>query len=427
MILVATRDARPCHERHQAVAARPGHVPRAPYFGTMTDTAPPRPWSRREDGIVTVAFWLGFGTLQAVREASRTWGVEPIAWGGVAETFAEVGLWALLTPAVFWIARRYPAERGAWAGRAAAQLALGAVVAVAIEALTRGVIDPVLTGHAPPDRAWTFAGALGRLRFLDELIIYLAVLATGYARAALFEVHERGIEAERHLAERAQLEAQLAQARLSALQMQLQPHFLFNALNAVSALVERDPAGVRTLVARLSSLLRRVLDAPAELVPLREEAAFLRDYLDVQRVRFQGRLEVEEDWAPGALDALVPPLVLQPLVENAVGHGVSRIEDGVGVVRLAARRDGGRLVLTVEDNGPGLAAPPGGDGRAAGGAGVGLANTRARLDALYGDAGALALAPAPGGGAVATVTLPFRPALSGDGAAAPVALPAGRG
>ena len=390
----------------------------------MPAAAPPRPWSRREDGIVTVAFWLGFGTLQAVREASRTWGVEPIAWGGVAETFVEVGLWALLTPAVFWIARRYPAERGAWAGRAAAQLALGAVVAIGIEALTRGLIDPLLVGPEPPDRAWTFASALGRLRFLDELIIYLAVLATGYARAALFEVHERGIEAERHLAERARLEAQLAEARLSALRMQLQPHFLFNTLNAVSALVERDPAGVRTLVARLSSLLRRVLDAPAEVVPLREEAAFLRDYLDVQQIRFQGGLEVEEAWAPGTLDALVPPLVLQPLVENAVGHGVSRIEEGVGVLRLAAHRDGDRLVLTVEDNGPGLdSAPPPISGRG----GVGLANTRARLDALYGDAAGLALEPASGGGAVATVTLPFRPAPAGDGAAVPAALPAARG
>ena len=398
----------------------------------MPAATPPRPWSRREDGIVTVAFWLGFGTLQAVREASRTWGVEPIAWGGVAETFAEVGLWALLTPAVFWIARRYPAERGAWAGRAAAQLALGTGVAIGIEALTRGLIDPVLAGPGPPDQAWTFASALGRLRFLDEFIIYLAVLATGYARAALFEVHERGIEAERHLAERAQLEAQLAEARLSALRMQIQPHFLFNTLNAVSALVERDPAGVRTLIARLSSLLRRVLDAPGEVVPLREEAAFLRDYLDVQQIRFQGGLEVKEAWAPGTLDALVPPLVLQPLVENAVGHGVGRIEDGVGRIRVGSRCDGGRLVLTVEDNGPGPNAPaPGGPqtgGPQTGGAGVGLENTRERLDALFGADASLTLETAPGGGAVATVVLPLRPTRPehqapghrGDGAAVSV-------
>ena len=379
---------------------------------SVTAPPPPRPWSPRADGAATVAFWLGFGTLTAVREASRSWGVEPVAWGEVAETFVEVGLWALLTPVVFEMARRWPAERGAWAGRAPAQLALGVVAAVAIEWVTRGVLEPVFSGPPPPDRAWTLAGAVGRLWFLDEVIVYIAVLATGYARAALFQVHERRVEAERHLAERARLEAQLADARLAALRAQLQPHFLFNTLNAVSALAERDPAGVRTLVARLSSLLRRVLDAPGERVPLREEAAFLRDYLDVQRIRFQGGLEVEEAWAPGTLDALVPPLVLQPLVENAVGHGVGRIEDGVGTVRVGSRLDGGRLVLTVEDDGPGPdAAPPG-----PAGAGVGLENTRARLDALFGADASLTLAPRPGGGAVATVALPFRPA-GGDGAA----------
>ena len=376
-----------------------------------------------------VGFWLVLGALSAVREASRSWQDGALAWGETAETFAEVGLWALVTPAVFWLARWRPAERGAWAGRLAAQLAVGVAVAFAVEYVTRGVLRPLLTGPTDPGREWTLAGSFGRLRLLDELIVYLGVLAAGYARAALFQVHERRAEAERLLADRARLEAQLAQARLSALQMQLHPHFLFNTLHAVSALVERDPAGVRTLVARLSSLLRRVLDAPAEVVPLREEAAFLRDYLDVQRVRFQGRLEVEEDWAPGTLDALVPALVLQPLVENAVGHGVSRLEEGVGTVRLAAQRDGGRLVLTVEDNGPGLdAAPPGGRGRAglATSEGVGLSNTRARLDALYGPAAALALEPAPGGGAVARVTLPFRPAPAGDGAAA-ATFPAVRG
>ena len=244
------------------------------------------------------------------------------------------------------------------------------------------------------------------------MVLFLAVLAAGYARSALFQVHERRAEAERLLADRARLEGQLAEARLAALRMQLHPHFLFNTLHAVSALVERDPAGVRTLIARLSSLLRRVLDADdAPTVPLADEAAFLRDYLDVQRVRFQGRLEVEEDWAPGTLGALVPPLVLQPLVENAVGHGVGRIEDGVGTVRLSARREAGpdgadRLVLSVEDNGPGLeasgdGAPPAGPG------GVGLANVRARLVALYGGGAALTLSPRPGGGVRANVSLPF--------------------
>jgi signal transduction histidine kinase len=363
-----------------------------------------------------------------VREAVRPWREEPIAVGEALETLAEYGLWALLTPVVFWLVRRFPAERGAWAGRLAAQVAVGVGVALAIEVVTRGVLEPLLVGPPPGGRAWTFTGMAGGLWFLDELVIYLALLAAGYARAALFQVQERRAEAERLLADRARLEAQLAEARLAALRTQFHPHFLFNTLHAVSALVERDPAGVRTLVARLSSLLRRVLEADdgAQEIPLRDEADFLRDYLDVQRVRFQGRLEVEEDYGPGTLDALVPPLVLQPLVENAVGHGVGRLEEGVGTIRVSARREaaagGDRLVLAVEDNGPGLDAEPrpGGAGRSTG---VGLATTRARLDALYGDAAALALAPRPGGGVRAEVALPFRaaaPAAAGDGAAGAV-------
>jgi sensor histidine kinase YesM len=143
-------------------------------------------------------------------------------------------------------------------------------------------------------------------------------------------------------------------------------------------------------------------------VPLRDELAFLHDYLDIQRIRFQGMLEVTDDVAPEALDALVPNLLLQPLVENAVQHGVSRLETGTGRIVLRAWRDGERLVLHVRDNGPGLDGwGPGGDGRAGG---VGLANTQGRLDALYGDAARLLLRPAEGGGLVAEVALPYHTA-----------------
>ncbi|MGB3542926.1 sensor histidine kinase [Rubrivirga sp.] len=367
-----------------------------------------RPWTRRAEGVTVVGFWLLLGILTAVRESTRRWPGEEMDWGEIVETFAEIGLWALITPLVFWLARRYPAERGAWAARLAGQLVVGLAIAVAVEYVTRGVLRPILSAPIQPGREWTLAGTFNRLRFLDEFIVYLAVLTAGYARSAFFQVQERRAEAERLIADRARLEADLAQARLSALQMQLHPHFLFNTLNAVSALVERDPAGVRTLIARLSSLLRRVLEADgAQAVPLREEVSFLRDYLDVQQVRFQGRLEVEEDIEDGTLDALVPPLILQPLVENAVGHGVSRLEEGVGVIRLVARRDGDRLVLRIEDNGPGLT------GAAPTSTGVGLANTRERLEALYGDAAALSLRPGLEAGAEAEIDLPWTTADDG--------------
>lgn len=383
---------------------------------------PSPPWSRRTEGILAVGFWLILGVLTVVRRAVQPWRSEGLPAGDVIVTLSEYGLWALLTPLVFWLARRYQIERDGWARRLASHLAVGVAVAVVMEFVTRGVLRPLLIPDLAGDRPpWTLGGALFQLWFLDELIVYVAVLAAGFARDALLRLRARQAEADRLLADRARLEAQLVEARLSALQTQLNPHFLFNTLNAVSALVERDPAGVRTMIARLSSLLRRVLESDgAQLVPLREEVAFLRDYLDVQRVRFQGRLEVEEAFAPGTLDALVPPLLLQPLVENAVGHGVSRIEEGGGVIRLAARRDGDWLVLTVEDNGPGLdAATDRTDART----GVGLPNTRARLDALYDEAGALTLTPGAEGGVVAEVSLPFRTAAGSDGADVPLPHP----
>ena len=379
-----------------------------------SDVLPRRAWPTRTEIAWIVAFWATLGTLTVLQEALEPWEDDPIRPGQIAEAAVEVGLWALATPLVFWVVARAPAERGAWAGRLLSQAAVVFAVAVAAEALQHGLVRPAFRGPPSPDRAWSLVGSIVRLRILDEVVIGLAILAAAYARAALADARARQGEAERLLTEQARLEGQLAAARLAALQMQLHPHFLFNALNAVSALVERDPPGVRTLVARLSSLLRRVLDADgAQLIPLHDEAAFLRDYLDVQRVRFQGRLEVEEAWAPGTARALVPPLILQLLVENAVSHGTAQIEEGVGRIRLAARIEppgaAGRLVLTVDDDGPGFDGSPERHG------GVGLANTRARLAALYGDRADLSVTVRPGGGVRAEVAVPYQTAAPASG------------
>jgi LytS/YehU family sensor histidine kinase len=185
--------------------------------------------------------------------------------------------------------------------------------------------------------------------------------------------------------------------------MQLNPHFLFNTLHAVSALVERDPAGVRRLVARLSALLRHVLDSGGrQEVTLAEELAFLRDYLDIQQVRFQGRLQVSESIPDDLLGAMVPNLILQPLVENAIVHGLGRVE-GCGRIDMAAVRRGAALVLTVRDNGPGLQ-------RNGSGVGVGLSNTVARLAGLYGDEATLVLGSTDEGGVEARIELPYHTA-----------------
>jgi LytS/YehU family sensor histidine kinase len=211
-----------------------------------------------------------------------------------------------------------------------------------------------------------------------------------------------------------ELRAQLAQAQLRALKMQLHPHFLFNTLNSISALLHRDAEAADQMVARLGDFLRLTLEnSGTQEVTLEQEIAFLRCYLEIEIVRHD-RLSVETDIEPQTLSALVPNLILQPLVENAIRHGISR-QSAPGRLTIRAARSGrGRLRLQVEDNGPGLSlvseadAPPPADllARTLAG-GVGLANTRARLEHLYGAEGRLELERAVPRGMVVTLEIPF--------------------
>jgi sensor histidine kinase YesM len=238
---------------------------------------------------------------------------------------------------------------------------------------------------------------------LNHFLIFCGILAAGFAReySRRFRAHEKA--AAQMAAETAQLQTQLTEAKLSALNAQLNPHFLFNTLNAVSSLVERDPRGVRRMIARLSELLRYTLEGGTDHeVPLSQEISFLERYLEIMQVRFQGKLEIDMQIESEAHNAMVPSLILQPLVENAVKHGVDKIT-AAGKIGIRARLEGERLVLTVTDNGPGPAKITRLDD-----AGVGLANTRQRLEQLYGNEHSLTLAEAPGGGTVARITIPYR-------------------
>jgi len=353
------------------------------------------------------------GALTLVRRSLDPRGPEGLATPELWMTLIEYGFWVLLTPLVFWLAGRFPLERHVLVKRIVLHLAVALVVAALFEVVRLMILRPMIIQyamgmHGPMGMQGGRFGrgpghldpviALKHLQFLDELIVYVAVLSAGFARDYFRQLRERQQEATR-------LTAQLAEARLHALRMQLNPHFLFNTLHAVSALVERDPTGVRRMIAKLSTLLRHTLDtASAQEVPLRDELQFLRDYLDIQQVRFQGRLEVVEEVPSNLLDALVPNLILQPLVENAIEHGVSGLEDG-GRIVIGARRDGDDLILNVRDNGPGI--DPEMPLRKNG---VGLRNTRERLEGMYGDTGRLVLDPAEGGGLLAVITLPYHTA-----------------
>jgi LytS/YehU family sensor histidine kinase len=204
-----------------------------------------------------------------------------------------------------------------------------------------------------------------------------------------------------YLTQSARLEAQLADARLGALRMQMQPHFLFNSLNAITVIVrDQDTATATRLLEQLGEMLRRVMraDRPQE-VPLADELDFVRQYLAIETVRFSDRLRPVFDVPPELRNALVPEFLLQPLVENAVRHGLAQ-RLGATLLRIEARRDGDELVLTVVDDGPGAGA--------AVTEGVGLGNTRERLATLYGSRARLNLARTAEGGTRVTVRLPYR-------------------
>lgn len=367
----------------------------------------------------TVAFLTAVNRVLAPRGGGGVeWSQFPVAFG--REMF-EYGFWILLTPVVLWLVRRLPLERPHITRNVVLHLLLAVVGAISVDmadlTLRRIFLD-----------VSDFLDDLNLLRvitglwFINELIIYFVILAAGFAREYYVQKQERQEEAERLQEQATALEQQLTEARLEALRMQLNPHFLFNTLHAVSTLVQRDPGGVRRMIARLSELLRHVLDesAPQE-VPLSQELEFLDDYFEIQSIRFQGRLDTEIDVPSDLYDAQVPNLILQPVVENAIKHGASQVR-GVGRIDVCASRDGDDLVLSVCDNGPGLP-----DAQKDG---FGLRNVRARLNELYGQDQSLRLEPAEEGGTRAVLRLPYHTsrsmytASSGSTLTAPAAEPA---
>jgi signal transduction histidine kinase len=407
----------------------------------------------RVELLFIFGFWTLFGVLMAANRLYDPRGFGPGPGADIppithiATSFIEAYLWAGITVLAFWLASRLPIEAPHGVPRVFIHLGAGIIIVIAIGLVMRfvqhEVFDIPLPGRRGPGPRPDFgaAGGVGaelgrgggppfsgrgagrgsrgpgadlilgvrRGRVLNDLIMYVGVLVAGIARDYFLKYHARREEAAqlqaetaRLQAESAQLHAQLVNARLAALRTQINPHFLFNTLHAVSTLVERDPRGVRRMIARLSELMRYTLEgADEQEIPLEKELGYLDRYLEIMQVRFQESLDVDTQVGASVLDALVPTLILQPLVENAVKHGVSKV-NRPGRIEISARRDGERLVLTVRDNGSGLAG-----GQMPSEEGIGLRNTRERLAQLYGDDHTFVLRPADGGGAIAEVTLPY--------------------
>jgi two-component system, LytTR family, sensor kinase len=313
--------------------------------------------------------------------------------------------WAALSPLILMVARRFRLETGR--GRAVlAHLAALLLFIVAHTVLHIGAVW-LLGWNAQP---WPSLGG-AMLSWLSgtfgaAMLVYLVIVALFYA----IDYHEAFQLRTRNGLE---LEAKLARAQLQALKMQLRPHFLFNALNSISGLMAADVAAARTMLVRLSELLRLSLEADgAQEVPLRQELEFLRLYLDIQQLRFRDRLTVEFSVSADTLEAWVPKFLLQPLVENALVHGIGTQLDH-GHVEIRAYRNNGHLRLQVSDDGPGFTT--------AGSAArpirerVGVGNARARLQLLYGAAHRFELSNAPTGGCRVLIEIPHReePVLAG--------------
>jgi LytS/YehU family sensor histidine kinase len=349
-----------------------------------------------ETAIIFVA-WAVFGLLVANQSYTLTAlaGRQMPLFIAFRSAFLESFLWALTTVAIFWLTRRYPLERGRMPRRIAVHL----VAAVAIAMARTGIMLVLAWWYLRwlrvfPTFSLQFWSTSSQNVLFYALLLGIAHLVLYYRR---YREREQAVE---------QLARGLTEARLQALKMQLQPHFLFNTLNAISALIPDEAKPARRMVARLGDLLRTTLEhEETQEVTLREELAFLQPYLEIEQARLGDRLTVVMNIAPETLDARVPHLLLQPLVENAVRHGIaSRIEPGTVQISTTRGADDRFLQLEIRDDGRGL--EPNSDVRIR--RGVGLTNIRSRLEQLYGPEHRFKLENHAERGVLVRISIPFR-------------------
>ncbi len=340
--------------------------------------------------LIAIAIWTLCPILMAVQAAfSAIYAGNAVEWGRLLPIrLVDWYSCALFTPVCFWLVRRFPLQRGARVRNLAVQF-----VVISIVVALKFAIFVEVARYLFPAEPWRFDQMLVR-GFVSESIAFWCLLALVYAIEYHRRLRERELQA-------ARLETELASARLDALTAQLQPHFLFNTLHSISTLMRRDVEAADEMLTHLGDLLHRTLrQGGRHEVTLAEELELLRHYTDIMKIRFQDRLAVRVDVDESVLPALVPNLVLQPLVENAIRHGISR-KPGAGLLEIAARRDGATLEISVRDDGEGLSGAE---------EGVGLSNTRRRLRQLYGEAQSLELVPGGEGGLMVRMRLPMRTA-----------------
>lgn len=371
------------------------HATSAVTLPLAADAPPASTPFRQRVAVSRVALFVGGLSLLSLFTAAHMYVVYrermPIQWTeALLSGFATWYPWLLLGPGVFWLARRFSFDPERWRWSFLVHLP-ASVLFGALHGVLRWCVGPFVDSRPIPiDRI-----IIGQL--LLTVLSYFVLVAAHQAIVNYRRYRERELRA-------SQLEARLAQAQLEMLRMQLHPHFLFNTLHAISTLLHRDPEAADEMISELSDLLRMTLDnIGKQEVTLREELDFVQRYVDIQQTRFQDRLRVTLDIQSDTLDARVPNQLLQPLVENAIRHGLDGRPAG-GSIAIAAKRVGEMLQVSIHDDGEGVRT---GSSRPEG---IGLGNTRARLRQLYGPGASLELANHWEGGAVVTVLVPQAPA-----------------
>ena len=355
--------------------------------------------SPRRTALLVMALCLALASVEALQQHAVNMmrnANAPLWWTATNAMLPWVAVLPLI-PLVVFLAARWPLDRGRARGALPKHLAAMVGFVAVHQAIAVALLDAAGV-MVPPGVTPTYTAIFIKLfayRFAVDALVYWATVGLVHAERAAREAVEREQAA-------ARLEASLSEARLAALRDQLDPHFLFNTLNAVSVLALRgDREGVTRVVAALGDLLRRSLDnGRLQEVPLGEELAMLERYLEIQEIRFGDRLTIERDIDPAAAGAFVPAMVSQPLVENAVQHAVAQTP-GAARIAIRAWRENGSLLLEVADSGPGFGGRQPVEG-------IGLGNTRARLAQLYGDRHALEFGAARDGGASVVVRVPWR-------------------
>jgi len=353
---------------------------------------PPRVLGVARAYLWSILIWVGFSPVLAGQDKVRLLerGQYTAYWNLLLVNGAWLLTAALLTPPIFWIVRRYPLLTSAGLPRVSGYL-LGSVPYVIASACIRWIVLPPWDSPTQRFGPRTLTGLVHSTYIFADLIWdYIVIVVAAHAYGYLKRVRDQELE-------RAELQQALAASELQALKSQLHPHFLFNTLQGFSALTETDAARAKAMVLKLSSLLRTALEyGNSDLITLDEELKFVENYLDLEKMRLEDRLEVRWDICPETRQMLVPQLVLQPLVENAILHGVACCREG-GWIHLASRRTEGFLEIQIRNSV---------GGKPERGMGLGLENTRARLKHLYSNETTLSFDLGSDGVAIATLVLP---------------------